>query len=210
MDVQYYICHECDEISKISTPNRPGRYKCPNCGAKLYTYKPGMIDKLYAYNMAALLLFVLTNYFPFLSFEAAGNASHANFTTAILYLYREEQWLMGTAILLTTVLFPMIRIFTNIVLFGSLFHNYLPVYATQMIKVINTLSPWGMLDVFFLGILVSIVKLVKMGTIIPGISLWAYMTMVLILAAAQAAYDPHEVWEQIGARKRIQRQKAAV
>jgi len=67
MGAHYHICHECDEICKISTPGRPGRYKCPNCGAKLYTYKPGMVEKLYAYNLAALFLFIIANYFPFLS-----------------------------------------------------------------------------------------------------------------------------------------------
>jgi paraquat-inducible protein A len=55
-----------------------------------------------------------------------------------------------------------------------------------------------MLDVFLVGVLVSIVKLVKMGTIIPGTSLWAFMIMVLILAAAQALFHPHQIWELIG------------
>jgi len=207
MHVHYHVCHECDEISKISTPGKPGRYKCPNCRAKLYTYKPSMIEKLYAYNLSALFLFILTNYFPFLSFEAVGNVSHANFATSILYLYDEKEWLMGTAILLTTILFPLLRIMTSLVLFGALYHNYLPRFATQMLKIIDKLSPWGMLDVFFLAILVSIVKLVKMGTIIPGISLWAYMLMVLILAASQAIYDPHEVWSRIGERQQKEKLK---
>jgi len=78
-----------------------------------------------------------------------------------------------------------------------------------MLKVLESLLPWGMLDVLFLGILVSIVKLVKMGTIIPGTSLWAFMLMVLILAAAQSIFDPHQVWERIGDRRRMERERAA-
>ncbi|BAF72287.1 paraquat-inducible protein A [Sulfurovum sp. NBC37-1] len=207
MSTHYHICHECDEISKISTPNRPGRYKCPNCGTKLYTYKPGMVEKLYAYNLAALFLFIITNYFPFLSFHVAGNSSHANFATSIYYLFQDEEWMMGTAILLTTIVVPLFRILLYCVLFGSLYHGFLPRYATQMLKLLEKLLPWGMLDVLFLGILVSIVKLVKMGTIIPGTSLWAFMLMVLIMAASQSIFDPHQVWERIGDRKRLERQK---
>ena len=207
MGVHYHICHECDEISKISTPDRPGRYKCPSCGAKLYTYKPGMVEKLYAYNLAALFLFIITNYFPFLSFHAAGNSSHANFATSIYYLFQDKEWMMGTAILLTTIVVPLFRILLYCILFGSLYHGFLPRYATQMLKLLEKLLPWGMLDVLFLGILVSIVKLVKMGTIIPGTSLWAFMLMVLIMAASQSIFDPHQVWEHIGARKRLEREK---
>ena len=166
-----------------------------------------MNERIYALNLAALFLFILTNYFPFLSFHVAGSVSHANFATSIIYLYRDHEWLLGTAILLTTIVFPLVRILIYILLFGSLFHNYLPRYATQMIKILNKLLPWGMLDVFFLAILVSIVKLVKMGTIIPGTSLWAFILMVFILAWSQSMYDPHQVWERIGTRRKALKQK---
>jgi paraquat-inducible protein A len=207
MSAHYHICHACDTLSKISTPDRPGRYKCPNCHAKLYTYKPGMVEKLYAYNLAALFLFIVANYFPFLSFHVAGSSSHANFATSIFYLYEDGQWLMAGGILLTTIVIPLFRILLYCILFGSLYHRYLPRYATQMLKLLESLLPWGMLDVLFLGVLVSIVKLVKMGTIIPGTSLWAFMLMILILAAAQSIFDPHQVWERIGDRKRLMREE---
>ncbi len=79
-----------------------------------------------------------------------------------------------------------------------------------MIKLLESLQPWGMLDVFLLGILVSIVKLVKMGTIIPGISLWAFMLMVFIIAAAQSIFDPHILWKEIDIhrKKRIRKARA--
>jgi len=210
MHVHYHICHECDEICKISTPHKPGRYKCYNCGTKLYTYKPDMIERLYAYNLAALFLFIVANYFPFLTFHVAGSSSHANFATSIFYLYQDEQWMMATAILVTTIVIPFFRILLYCILFGSLYHGYLPRYATQMLKLLENLLPWGMLDVLMIGILVSIVKLVKMGTIIPGTSLWAFMLMVLILAAAQSIFDPHQVWERIGERKRLQQKREIV
>lgn len=208
MSVHYHVCHECDEISKISTPGKPGIYKCPTCGTKLYTYKPGMIEKIYAYNIAALILFIVTNYFPFLSFEAAGNRSEANFATSIIYLFDEKEWLMGSMILFTIIIAPLIRILLNIILFGSLHHRHLPPFPTAMIKLLEFLQPWGMLDVFMLGVLVSIVKLVKMGTIIPDISLWAFMLMVIIIAASQALFDPHILWSEIDKYRKRHKQKA--
>ena len=208
MKEHYYICHECDEICKITRPHRFGRYKCPNCGSKIFANTPGMIEKIYAYNIAALILFGVTNYFPFLSFHVAGNTSHANFTTSIIYLFREEQWMMGAAILFTTIIVPLGRIFLYLALFGPLHHRYIPPYAAQMLKLLEKLLPWGMLDVFLVGVLVSIVKLVKMGTIIPGTSLWAFMIMVFIMAAAQAIFDPHQIWEKIGESKKLQKERA--
>jgi len=151
------------------------------------------------------MLFVVTNYFPFLSFHVAGNTSHANFATSIYYLYGEQQWLIGTAILMTTIVVPVVRISLYIILFGPLYHGYLPRYAGDVLKLLEKLLPWGMVDVFLVGVLVSIVKLVKMGTIIPGTSLWAFMIMVFVMAAAQAIFDPHEIWERIGQAQRKRR-----
>jgi len=167
-----------------------------------------MIEKIYAYNIAALILFFVTNYFPFLSFEAVNNYSEANFATSILYLFDEKEWLMGSIVLFTIIIAPLLRILLNILLFGSLYHHSLPPFSTQMIKLLEFLQPWGMLDVFMLGVLVSIVKLVKMGTIIPDISLWAFMLMVIIIAKAQALFDPHLLWSEIDKHQKRYLQKA--
>ena len=61
---------------------------------------------------------------------------------------------------------------------------------------IQSINPWGMMDVFMLGILVSVVKLVKMMKVIPGISLFAYMMLIFVLAGIAAAFDPHLAWEK--------------
>jgi len=157
-----------------------------------------MVEKIYAYNIAALVLFAVTNYFPFLSFHVMGMVSHANFATSIFYLFKEEQWLMGSAILVTTIVVPITRILLYLSLVGPIYHGYYPRYAKEALILLEKLLPWGMMDVFLVGVLVSIVKLVKMGTIIPGTSLWAFMVMVFVMAAAQAIFDPHAFWEHIG------------
>jgi paraquat-inducible protein A len=53
-----------------------------------------------------------------------------------------------------------------------------------------------MMDVFMIGILVSVVKLTEMATIVPGTSLFAFVALIFVLAAAQAALDPDLVWER--------------
>jgi paraquat-inducible protein A len=197
MSTQIVCCHECDELVRISDPHREGRFNCPNCGHLLFRHKKGMVEKMFAYALAALILYAITNYFPFLSFHVVGNTSHANFFTSIIYLFEEHEWLLGVAIMMTTLVVPLIRILLFLTLFGPLHFGYLPPYAGFSLKVLSHSLPWGMLDVFLVGVLVSMVKLVKMGTIIPGESLWAFMTMVFVIAAMQVTFNPHSVWEMV-------------
>ena len=156
-----------------------------------------MIEKLYALSIAALILFLVTNYFPFLSFEVLGNSTQANFTTAVQYLYEGHDYLLAVALLITTVVVPFAQILLLLFLLGPLHHGRIPYLAPEMMKILDAITPWAMLDVFLVGVLVSIVKLVKMGTIIPGTSLWAFTALILILAYAQSIYDPHPIWEKI-------------
>ena len=66
----------------------------------------------------------------------------------------------------------------------------------RVFRYLNVLAPWGMVEVFMLGVLVSIVKLAKMATIVPGPAVWALVGLMFVLAAASAALDPHEVWDR--------------
>jgi paraquat-inducible protein A len=57
------------------------------------------------------------------------------------------------------------------------------------------------MEVFMLGILVSVVKLIKMATIIPGVALYAFMALIFVLAAMSVTLDEHLIWEQIEERQ---------
>jgi len=197
VSAHYLCCDQCDEICRIDLPHRPGRYKCPNCGHTLLRFWPGMVEKIYALSIAAAILLVVANLFPFLSFQLLGNTSEADFTTAVKYLYRSEEYLMTVAVLMTTLVVPAMQIALQLLLFAPLYHGIVPFYAPFALKLLEASRPWGMLDVFLVGVLVSIVKLVDMGTIIPGTSLWAFVALIPILAYTQAIFDPHPIWEAI-------------
>jgi paraquat-inducible protein A len=41
---------------------------------------------------------------------------------------------------------------------------------------------------------VTIVKLVKMAEVVPGISLYAFLALIFVLAAVSANLDRHLIW----------------
>ena len=54
------------------------------------------------------------------------------------------------------------------------------------------------MEVFMLGVLVSLVKLADMAEIVPGIALWSFALLIVVLAAATASLDAREVWRHLG------------
>jgi paraquat-inducible protein A len=47
-----------------------------------------------------------------------------------------------------------------------------------------------------IGILVAITKLMDMAEIVPGLALWSFALLMLVLAAAAATFDSEAVWER--------------
>jgi len=54
-----------------------------------------------------------------------------------------------------------------------------------------------MQQVFLIGVLVSLVKLEHMATVILGLGLYAMAGVILLLTAAEAAYDPRALWKRV-------------
>jgi paraquat-inducible protein A len=87
------------------------------------------------------------------------------------------------------------------VLFGVRLRLQLPGLRTVLAWV-SHLEPWGMLDVFMLGVLVSFVKLAGMATIHIGLSLYAFVGLIFVSAAATAALEPQLLWHKIDHRRK--------
>ena len=56
---------------------------------------------------------------------------------------------------------------------------------------------WGMVEVFVLGSLVSLVKLAHLATVEPGIALWSFAALMLVMAAIEANFDPRDLWARV-------------
>jgi len=54
-----------------------------------------------------------------------------------------------------------------------------------------------MIEVLILGMLVALVKLAAIATVVPGVAMLAFGGVMLLLAGAAVAFDPHDIWTRI-------------
>jgi len=66
-----------------------------------------------------------------------------------------------------------------------------------MLRFLQAVKPWGMVEVFMLGVLVSLVKLAHLASIVPGIALWSFGGLILLLAASAASFNQQGVWARV-------------
>lgn len=190
-------CHECDWLYSIRPLSAGSVAKCRRCGAVLYQEKRDSVDRTLALTIAGLVLFVVANVFPFLAFKIQGLESHTTLSTGIKHLYAQGMWEVALLVLLTCILIPFVQLLGTLYVFVPLKLNRIPWKLPLVFRALETLKPWGMMEVFMLGILVSIVKLGKMATIIPGLALWSFALLIVVLAGAAASMDRRLVWDKV-------------
>jgi paraquat-inducible protein A len=71
----------------------------------------------------------------------------------------------------------------------------------RMFRLLRRIQPWSMMEVFLVGILVATVKLVDLANVVPGLALWAFGGLIVVLAGALSSLDPEAVWERLEVKR---------
>jgi len=189
-------CHDCDLLHRLPAVADGMRASCCRCGAALARPKRNGLERALALAVTGLVLLLLANSFPFLGFKIQGQMRETLLLTGIRQLYMQDMQGVAVLVFITTVLAPLAQLLALVYILLPLKLNRRAPGMFRVFRWLHTIEPWSMMEVFMLGILVSVVKLAKMAQIIPGIAAFCFMALIFVLAACMASLDPHVVWER--------------
>jgi paraquat-inducible protein A len=195
-------CHECD-LLQYETELSVGRIQtCRRCGGVLYKNAPNGLERALACLSGAAILFVVSSIFPIVSLELQGNYTTATLLGTVYALYSQDMALVAGLVLLTTLLMPALEILAKLYMLVPLHLGFTPPGFSSTFRLMRGVHQWGMIDVFIIGILVSLVKLADLAVIVPGIAIWSFASMIILLAAAAMFFDSHTLWEMAASTRK--------
>ncbi len=200
MDTRSLIaCHECDLLCR-DTPVAPGsKACCRRCGAVLYRRIPDSLDRTVACLLGAAMLMIVANAFPIVGLEAQGNRTSTTLFGSVRTLYDDGMTSVAALVFVTTILMPALEVGAMLYMLLPLKLGWLPKGLAAVFRLVQTVRPWGMVEVFMLGTLVSLAKLTHLAHVVPGVALWSFGLLMVLVAAAAASFDPHELWARADA-----------
>lgn len=190
-------CHECGQLHRFQPIAAGKTASCARCGAVLYRNRPQMLDSVLALSVAGLILFVLSNIFPLLGLRAQGVEQDLHLWGASLAFLEQGYPFVAFLVILNLMILPLFELLSILIVVLSIRWQWEPNLAIFLFRWMRELKPWGMLEVFMLGVLVSLVKLGEMATLIVGPAFWAFAGLILTMAAATALLDPFIVWRKL-------------
>ncbi|HUP29473.1 MAG TPA: paraquat-inducible protein A [Usitatibacter sp.] len=189
-------CPECDALQREVPLPRNGCAECVRCGADLERDKPHSLDRTLAFMLAAAVLFAIANTYPLMELDAQGIQRSATLLDTSRALYEHDMPSVALLVLMTAIVVPAIELAVFLYMLLPLRLRVIPDGLPTAFRIAHAVRPWGMVDVFILGALVSLVKLTEIATVYPGVALYALGGYILLLTAGLASFEPHALWQR--------------
>lgn len=192
-------CHECDLLQREAPLPRGGVARCGRCGAELYRNHPEGLEHALALTAGAVVLFVVANAFPILGLALEGQVIQTTLFNTVRTLWDQQMKPVAVLVFLTTIAMPALELFAIAYLLLPLRLGRVPPCFAQVFRMLQSVRPWGMVEVFMLGVLVSLVKLAHLAGVVAGIALWSFAALMLVMAAIASVFDARALWARVDA-----------
>jgi paraquat-inducible protein A len=201
-------CHECDAIYQRLRLKQREIAHCERCGAELERNVERQLATMVPLAIACLIVFIIANAFPIVQIEVQGMRSSTTLLGAVVALSNDGMLSVAVLVLATTMLFPLMQLLILLYLLLPLPGRGAPTAFNPLGRLLLMLRPWGMVEVFLLGVLVALIKLSSLARVIPGVALWAFAVLTVLLVLV-VTFSPRYLWQVRDASGRILRNGSA-
>ena len=199
--VQVWTCLECSQSSRVfpAATASGGRVLCPRCGAVVDRRKPGALSRTWALLIAAALLYVPANVYPFLKISLLSKHEADTILVGIRELFESGMWGVALVIFFASILVPLLKIIGLALLLLSVQFRlqWKPVFRTRMYRIIEGIGRWSMIDVFVVSLMIALVSFGQVASIEAGPGATCFGAVVLLTLFAAQSFDPRTIWDEM-------------
>jgi paraquat-inducible protein A len=189
-------CPDCDALHVRKVLAAGHKARCVRCGALLYRHPALSADQVLALAVAALLCLLVANTSPIVDLQFGGQRTTATLFGSIVALWDADRNVVAGLVFATALMFPLIDLAAVLALLMVAVRKGPASRFAPLSRLVHALRPWGMVEVFMLGILVSMVKLSQYAHVIPGVALWAFAAATILLTAV-TSFDLRSLWRDV-------------
>jgi paraquat-inducible protein A len=196
----YVICHKCYTLHEEVTIQDGSKACCSGCGGILYRYDTKLIDHGLALSITGLIFLALANIFPLVQIEILGLEQFITIPKTIFSLFDSGFYIVGIICSFLILIFPLMIFLINLILFTLLKLESGEQLSKELLILLARITPWSMVDIFLISIMVALVKLIGYAQIHMGIAFWSLIVFVMIDLYIVKRVHLSEIWML---RKRI-------
>ncbi|WP_394200964.1 paraquat-inducible protein A [Marinagarivorans algicola] len=189
-------CDECGQVQNVPLVGACAQkvLTCVRCAQPLALGQGPWREKTAALVITGLVLFVISNCFVFLGLDVGAFHHEANLLSGVWGLIHSDNIPLAILVFVTIFLFPLFELMALCYLVLPCYFGVRLPFQITLLRWLIKAAPWSMLEIFLLAVLVTSVKLGDMATIVLGVSIVAFFTLVAVLGAAYWCINKRDLW----------------
>ena len=187
------LCHECDYPITMPALTHKQAAVCPRCGLQLTVYHHNASQRIIALAATSLIFLLASLPFEFLSFSASGQYQSIDILGSLWILVDKDYALLALVQAIAVLILPAFVLVSLLYLLVPLSMGLRPAKAEWVIKTLFKLLPWTMAEIFLIGVLVSLIKIVSMADIGLGLSFYAYLLFTICMTITLLYVDKYQL-----------------
>jgi paraquat-inducible protein A len=144
----------------------------------------------------------MANSFPFLSFETPDQIRTITLLQASQDLYAQGFAFLGMLVYAFALLLPSLYLILLLSLLIPIKLGLKPIGKITIGRLLGFFLPWIMAEVFIVGVLIALIKVIEIADIIIGFSFWAYVGFAVFFTLTANIANRHQLWHWIDHAKR--------
>lgn len=190
------VCEYCDSVYRRPPLSRFQKALCQRCGAVIHRHHLLTVEHLLALSVTALMLMVFVSFYPVLFISARGQTGGANMVDSVMAMMQGPISLMGLVVAFAVVVAPALQAALLVWVLGFARRGRRAPGFRWCMRTLETLRPWGMLEVFLLAALVAAVKMKGPLAVAPAAGLFALAALSLLMIGI-AGRDIRMLWKHL-------------
>lgn len=184
----------CTQCGKV---HLPGVAECTRCGAALHRRAISDLQKVWAWLIAGLVVYIPANLYPMLATASLGHTTENTILGGVIELMNHGSYGVAVIVFVASIVIPVAKFIAI---------GFLALTVTRRVKmsahrrhllfeVVEFIGRWSMIDVFVVAILSSLVRLDFAATITPGIAAVSFALSVAFTMIAALSFDERLIWD---------------
>jgi len=190
-------CPGCDLLVPMAAAPDGHYLACGRCGTVLSKSCPNSIDRVVTLSFAGLLLYLPAMFLPLMTLSSLGMKEKGSVVDTCIDFYLNGYYLVSFIVFITAVIVPFLKIFIPFITAVCLKFGKNPRILIPAFKFHKHLEEWGMVEVYLLGILITLIKMGEVAKVHFNIGFFSFIGLVLISMAITVCLDRKLFWHYL-------------
>ena len=193
----FVACQQWDALYDKPQLKQGQLAKCNRCGSTLIERKVDSIERSFNWSLAGLMLMLPAFLLPIMGVTLAGQFHQASLFDCILVLIDRGFFMIACLVFLFAIAVPIVRLAGAFYISYSFKFHKLKPSLLNFFRAYHYLDNWAMLNVFMLGIVVSMYKLIDDTELSINLGLFAFVFWLICSTMSAAALDQDYIWDKL-------------